>query len=159
MAGEFSAKVIGIEDAAAELRALPPKLRKRAIMNALRAAGRLIRQEVRAATPVLQIPVRRKGRLIRQPGTVRKAVSVRTSRLSAQAGDLGVFINVKPAKGLNKGRYNPFDPFYWKFLPAFKRGGVALQAGAGKLREALAKFEATLKPAIEKLNRPKAPAP
>lgn len=155
----FSAKVIGLQDLRNELRALVPKLRKRAIMNALRAAGRPVRSAVRASTPVLQLPVRRKGRLIRQPGTVRKAVSVRTSKASAARGNLGVFINVKPAKGINKGAYNPYDPFYWRFLPALRQGGVAIQAGVGKLREALAIFEKTLGPQIQKLNRKGAPAP
>lgn len=148
----FKVTVHGVEEAAAELRALVPKLRKRALMNSLRAAGRVVRDEVRRATPVLMLPVYRKGRLIRKPGTVRRAVSVRTSKVSARAGDLGVFVNVRPAKGANKGAHNPFDPFYWRFLPVLRSGGRALQAGVGKLRDALAKFEATLGPQIQKLN-------
>ena len=154
MADEFGfvVKVSGVEDAAAELRALTPKLRKRAILNALRAGARVVREEVRRLTPVLAVPVRRKGRLIRKPGTVRQAVSVRTSKTSARAGNLGVFVNVRPAKGGNVGKFNPFDPFYWRFLLR-GRFGAALRGGAGKLIEAKAKIEATHGPAIERLNR------
>jgi len=35
----------------------------------------------------------------RAPGTVRKAIRVRTSKVARQAGDVGVFVNVKPAPG------------------------------------------------------------
>lgn len=149
----FIVKVRGVEDAARELRALAPKLRKRAIMNALRAGARVVRGAVRGGVPVLAVPVYRKGRLIRKPGTVRNAVAVRTSKLSARAGNLGVFVNVKPAKGVNRGQYNPFDPFYWRFLKALRRGGAALQAGVGALGQAKDKIAASLGPAIERLNR------
>lgn len=152
MAGEFQVKVLGVEDAARELRALPAKLRKRAILNALRAGARAVRAEVRSATPVLSVPIYRKGRLIRKPGTVRQAVSVRTSKAAARAGNLGVFVNVKPAKGANRGMHNPFDPFYWRFLAAFKRDGTALQAGKAALGKALEIFQAKLGPAIQRLN-------
>lgn len=153
MAGEFSVKVLGIEDLSRELRALVPKLRKRAIMNALRAAGRVVRTGVRANTPVAAVPVYRKGRMIRKPGTVKQAVSVRTSKAAARAGNLGVFVNVRPAKGSNRGANNPFDPFYWRFLKAFRRDGVATAAGKALLGAAKEKFEAVLGPQIQKLNR------
>jgi hypothetical protein len=154
MAGEFKVTVRGVEDAARELRALAPKLRKRAIMNSLRAGARVVRGEVKRLVPVLRVPVYRKGRLIRKPGTVRDAVAVRTSRASARVWNLGVFVNVRPAKGANRGTFNPFDPFYWRFLVgAGGRMAAALRAGGAKLPAALAKIEATLGPAIQKLNR------
>ena len=149
----FIVKIHGLEDAAAELRALPAKLRKRAIMNSLRAAGRVIRDEARRLTPVIAVPVRRKGRLIRKPGTVRQALSVRTSKASTRAGNLGVFVNVRPAKGANKGKYNPFDPFYWRFIKVAGRTLSFLRGAAGRLGQAKEKFEATLGPQIQRLNR------
>ena len=68
--------------------------------------------------------------------------------------DLGVFVNVKPAKGANVGANNPFDPFYWRFLVGTGgRFSAALKAGAAKLGEALKTFETTLGPQIQRLNR------
>lgn len=155
----FNVKLTGLEQCAAELRALPGKLRKRAIMNALRAGGRVVRDEARN-TPglVASVPVRRKGRLIRQPGTVRKAISVRTSKQATREGNLGVFINVKPAKGFNRGKYNPFDPFYWKWLEKGRKGRpmpviAFLKHGAGRLSQALTKITESLGPAIQKFNQ------
>lgn len=156
MAGDFEVKVRGIEDVKRALRELPPKLRQRALMNALRAAGREFRDEARRLTPVIAVPVRRKGVVIRQPGTVRKAISVRASKQMRRRGDLGVFVNVRPAKKGQVGTYSPTDPYYWRWIEFGARGkpGAAmLQKAVAKAAAAVAKFSAVLGPAIEKLNR------
>lgn len=170
--------VRGLDELQTELRALPGKLRVRALANALRAGARLVRNEARRLTPVLTVPVRRRGRLIRKPGTVRDALSVRTSKRARRAGDVGVFVNVRPAKGKNRGAENPYDPFYWRWLE-FGRNAKAgaqrgkrrvrpvaaapayrfLQGAVGKLPAALAEFERKLGPAITRLNVKRAPAP
>jgi len=129
MAGEgVFIKLQGVDEAVSQLQALPDKLRKRAILNALRAGGRVFRDEARRLTPVLQVAVRRKGGgVIRKPGTVRKAINVRTSKIARRNGDLGVFVNVRPAKGAAKGAKSPNDPFYWRWLE-FGRSGRSGQA-------------------------------
>ena len=110
-------KLQGVDNAIAQLRALPDKLRKRAILNALRAGGRVFRDEARRLTPVLQVPVRRKGGgVIRKPGTVRNAINVRTSKIARQRRDVGVFVNVQPAKAVARGRTSPNDPYYWPWI-------------------------------------------
>lgn len=162
MAEDFFVKVSGVEDIKAELRALPPKLRKRALMNALRAAGRVFRDEARRLTPVLSVPVYRKGVKIREPGTVRKALSVRTSKIIRRQGDLGVFVNVRPLKKGQRGANSPADPFYWRWLEFGKTGysgRAMLQQAAKKAGEALRRFEQVLGPMVKKLNTPKAPPP
>lgn len=151
----FFVRVSGVEDIKAELRALPPKLRKRALVNALRAAGRVFRDEARRLTPVIAVPVFRKGQKIRNPGTVRKAISVRTSKIVRRRGDLGVFVNVRPLKKGQRGANNPADPFYWRWLEFGKQGYAGrrfLQQAARKAGEALRKFESVLGPAVQKLN-------
>lgn len=157
MAGEaFFVRVRGVEDVKAELRALAPKLRKRALVNALRAAGRVFRDEARRLTPRLAVPVYRKGVKVREPGTVRKAISVRTSKIVRRRGDLGVFVNVRPLKKGRRGANNPADPFYWRWLEFGKSGYAGrrfLQQAARKASEALRKFEDTLGPMVRKLNR------
>lgn len=157
MAGEFRAKVLGLPELRAALLSVPEKLRRRPLRNALGAAGRVVRDEARSAAPVLQVA--RRG-VPRKPGTVRKAISVRTSKVARRAGDVGVFVNVKPAKKGQRGARSPNDPFYWRFL---EFGTVKmsprpfLQAGAKKLDQALEAFKKAIGPAIERLNRKEIP--
>lgn len=184
----IEARVTGVEDLRRELAALVPKLRKRAIRQALAAGARLVRNAAQRATPVLSPgdPAVLRGR--RKPGTVRKAIAVRTSKVARRRGDIGVFVNVRPAKAGQRGGKNPADPFYWRWLaygwnPAAGKGrfgraakrdrrrlnqiaaakrvpGVKfLEAGARELGAALAVIMPALQRAIAKLNRPKAPAP
>lgn len=181
----IEARVTGVADLRRELAALPNKLRVRAVRNALAAGARLVRNAARSAAPVLSIgdPAVQAGR--RKPGTVRKAISVRTSKTARAAGNVGVFVNVRPAKGARfktttsnllglkirtkrltrasqRGAKSPNDPFYWRFV-AFGTRNMGprnfLEAGAARLPQALAVFLAKIGPAIAKLNRPKAPAP
>ncbi len=159
----IEAKVTGIPDLRAALAGIVPKLRVRALRNALAAGARAVQKSARAATPVISassVPVR-KG--YRAPGTVRKAISVRTSKLARRAGNVGVFVNVRPAKRGARGAKNPKDPFYWKFIEFGTLTGTKaakfLQTGAQQLPEALRIFTEKIGPQIEKLNKPKAPAP
>jgi len=184
----INATVTGIDDLRRDLAALAPKLRVRALRNALGAGARLVRDESRRATPTLSAgdPAVLAGR--RKPGTVRKAIVVRTSKVARRQGDVGVFVNVRPAKAGNRGAKNPNDPFYWRWLaygwnpaagpdrfgraarrerrrlnqagaPKRVPGVKFLEAGAAKLGAARDLIMPRLLQAIEKLNRPKAPAP
>ena len=156
MAGDIQVKIAGVEDVKKALRDLPAKLRKRALLNALRAGARVFRDEARRLTPVAVVPVRRKGAVIRQPGTVRKAIVVRTSKAARRKGDLGVYVNVRPAKGGQRGKYSPTDPFYWRWLEFGARGkpGVQmLQRAVSRASEAVSKFGQVLGPQIERLNK------
>ena len=178
----IEAKVTGIPDMREALRSIVPKLRVRALRNALAAGARVVQASARAAVPVISassLPVRLG---YRKPGTVRKALSVRTSKLARQQGNVGVFVNVKPAKGAafkttrglfgvkvrrqtrasQRGAKSPSDPFYWRFLnfgTKSMRPFAFLEKGAQQLPRALSVFQAKIGPAIEKLNKPKAPAP
>jgi|GEM_PF-273530 len=181
----IEAKVTGIPDLREALRGIVPKLRVRALRNALAAGARVVQRAARGATPTISassMPVR-KG--YRKPGTVRQAISVRTSKVARKSGDVGVFVNVRPAKGAKyststrsfmgvkvrtrtlkrasqRGARSPNDPFYWRFLEFGTRRAKAfgfLRKGAEALPQALAVFVAKLPAIIEKLNRPKAPAP
>lgn len=154
----IDAKVHGVQDVRDALRALPGKLRVRALRNALAAGARVVQRAVRSAAPVLQLKTRgarymyRKG--YRKPGTLRKAISVRTSKVARRAGNVGVFVNVRPAKGGQRGARNWRDPFYWRWQkPPF------MEAGKSMLQAALHEFNRKLGPIIARLNRPKAPAP
>ncbi len=161
--GDFSVEIRGLEELRTALLSLGPKLRKRAIRNALAAAARIIRDAARAGTPLLKTPNR-----FRTRGTVRNAISVRTSKVARRAGDIGVFVNVRPAKGAARGAKSPTDPFYWRWLEfgagknsfhVFTQPSHMLRnAATSKAGEALKKFETTLGPQVQKLNTPKAEA-
>ena len=154
-------KVQGLDELKAILRGMPDRLRKRALRNALAAGGRVFRDEARRLTPVLPAPIyKATGGMRRAPGTVRKAITVRTSKLARRRGDVGVFVNVRPAKGAMRGANKPFDPFYWKFLEfgtKFMPAVGMLTQAANKAAQALQRVEATLKPSIERIQRKQQP--
>ena len=189
MAGDgVFAKVEGLPDLRAELQGLPAKLKVRALRNALAAGAREVQKAARAATPVISAsdPMVRKG--YRKPGTVRQAIRVRTSKRDRREGNVGVFVNVRPAAGAKyktrtatalggllkardrvmvkasqRGAKSPNDPYFWRFIEFGTKTGTRaygfLQKGADALPRALEVFVKKIGPAIQKLNRPKAPAP
>lgn len=159
----ISAKISGIPDLRAALAGIVPKLRRRALRNALAAGARLVQRSARAATPVLNPSSLAVRKGYRTPGLVRKAINVRTSKVARRRGDVGVFVNVRPAKRGARGAKNPNDPFYWRFIEFGTVNGTRawqfLQRSANVLPAALEVFKKTIGPAIDKLNKPKAPAP
>lgn len=100
--------VHGLPDLREALSSIPDKLRRRAIRNALAAAARPMRDVAKAEAPVLQASAP-----YRKAGTVRGAIAVRTSKRAKAAGDVGVFINVRPPKRGMRGAKSPNDPYYW----------------------------------------------
>lgn len=149
-------KVLGIPDFVEALRSIPAKLRRRALGDALRAGGRLVRDEAKKNTPVLNPahPAVLAGK--RRPGTVKRALAVRVSKFARRSGDVGVYINVRPSK--IKGANVPTDPFYWRFIEFGTRRGTPrhefLSDSAGAFPQALSAITARIAPAIAKLNAP-----
>lgn len=168
-------KVVGLPDLRAALARIPASLRRGPLRNALAAGGRVFQRFARRITPVLMLPIRRSdGRIVRNPGTVRKAISVRTSKLATRRGAVGVFVNVRPAKGAKfrterglfgtrrrrlvrgsqRGADNPRDPYYWRWLEfgAYGRQGFGmLQQAARRTTEAVAAVVAALGPAVDRV--------
>lgn len=153
------ATVTGLPDLKAALAGIVPKLRRRALRSALAAGALLVRNEARARTPSLKTSTYsgasalRRG--VRSVGTVKRAIVVRTSKIASRRGDVGVFVNVKPAPRGSRGAKNPQDPFYWRFInfdTVKRRGSRFLEAGASKLGQALEVFKTRIGPAIQKLN-------
>ncbi|WKB52309.1 HK97-gp10 family putative phage morphogenesis protein [Eleftheria terrae] len=137
------------------LLAVPDELRKRGLRAALAAGARVVRDEAKRHAPVLgnerQVPHRTSG-------TMRNAITVRTSKVARKAGDVGVFVNVRPARKEQRGAKSPTDPYYWRWVEfGSKRmeGRAFLQQGAQRLGEALAKFIQVAAPVVERLNRKK----
>lgn len=146
----ITAKVVGIPDLRRALLSIPRKLRRRALRNALAAGARVVQSAARTFTPVLRVPSP-----YRTPGLVKKAISVRTSKIATRRGDVGVFVNVRPAKKGFRGAKSRTDPFYWKFIEFGTKkmpGFGFLQAGAKQLSKALQVFNTKIIPQIQKLN-------
>lgn len=175
--GSQAVKVEGLERLKAQLANLTTQMRRRVLGNALRAGAREIRDTARRNAPVLS--GRNLSAPYRKPGTVRDAISVRTSKTARKAGDVGVFVNVKPLPGnkyrtisnggalrapikgyrlvkkSERGSNNPNDPFYWRFLEFGTRKMAArsfLRKSTDRLPMALAIFEETLVKWINKVN-------
>lgn len=164
MAGEQ--RIEGLDAAIATLKGLPDKLRKRALRNALAAGARLVRDAAKAKAPILSAsdPAVLKG--WRKPGTLRRAIAVRTSKQARRQGNVGVFVNVRPAKGARfkggkqvkasqRGAKSPNDPFYWRFVEfGTKRAAERkfLREGAQQLGRALEVFKAAMSTALAKIN-------
>lgn len=139
MVVEVKATVHGVKEMGEALRGLTDSLRKRVLRNALAEGGRIVRDEARRRAPVLQPTMRAP---YRKPGTVRRAISVRTSKIARRRGDVGVFVNVRPAKGAQRGAKSPNDPFYWRWLEFGARHMAArpfLVPAAQRLADAFAK--------------------
>lgn len=155
---DLGATVRGLPDLRDALLSIPAKLRRRALRNALAAGARVVRDDARRTVPVLSLANAMRAPY-RKPGTVRRAIVVRTSKAARKAGDVGVFVNVRPAQKGQRGAKSNADPFYWRWLE-FGTAKMAarpfLRPAADKLQQALGVFVDKIGPQIAKLNNGKA---
>ena len=148
-------QVKGLDELKRKLADVPKALRKRVLRNALAAGAREVRDVAKRNAPVLNLGTSMKAPY-RKAGTVRDAIRVRTSKADRKAGDVGVFVNVRPAKAGQRGAKNPNDPFYWRFLEFGTRKMAArpfLQRATSALPKALAIFEARIAKWINETDR------
>lgn len=172
MSDEFKVHVFGLLECRAALLAVTPKLRNGIVRNALASGARIYRDQAKRLVPILRVST-----ATRKPGTVRDAIKVRTSKRAKRQGDVGVFVNVLPAKGAKfgkvfttqggfktrvlksksqRGAKSPNDPFYWRFLEfGTKKMGAYkfLTQATKKTGEVVAKITAELTKAMAKLNQ------
>ncbi len=112
-----SLDINGVNELKKALLGIPDRLRKRVLLKALRESTVPLRAKSKSAAPVLK-----RATKYRKKGTVRRALAIRTSKIAAKAGNVGVFVGVRPLKGARQrtlgaaGAKNPNDPYYWKFL-------------------------------------------
>ena len=157
----FELVVKGLDGVRDRLLAMAPTIRRKFARKALRKGAELVKQLASSPSvvPVLGRSIYRRGVLIRKPGTLRDAIQIRNSKDTNRTGDVGVFVNVKPAKGGDRGKYSPNDPFYWRFVhfatKTNKNPRPFLSIGATQLEgPALAAIEKSLGPDIQQLNLP-----
>jgi HK97 gp10 family phage protein len=117
MSSDITVRLQGVEELKRVLARVPDKLRRKGLLKALRVSARLVRDDARLAAPVRQT-----RKINHRPGTVKRAISIRTSKFARRAGDVGVFVSVRPLRGARQirlgaaGANNPNDPYYWRFL-------------------------------------------
>lgn len=140
MADGITVELRGIDELKRAMAQVPDKLKRKGLTKGLRLAGNIVRDAARRVAPLLQEPTP-----YRKRGTVRRAIVVRTSKLARQAGEIGVFVGVRPLRGARTkklgaaGARNPNDPFYWKFLEFGTRKMARrpmLAVGATRLQQA-----------------------
>ena len=154
MAGEV-VRIEGLDELKRKLAEIPRAMRKRVLRNALAAGAREVRDVAKRNAPVMTLGTSLKAPY-RKPGTVKQAIRVRTSKADRKAGDVGVFVNVKPAKAGQRGAKSPNDPFYWRWLEFGTRKMAArpfLQQATSALPKALAIFEARIAKWINETDR------
>ena len=154
MAGEV-VRIEGLDELKRKLAEVPKAMRKRVLRNALAAGAREVRDVAKRNAPVMTLGTSLSAPY-RKPGTVKQAIRVRTSKADRRAGDVGVFVNVKPAKAGQRGARNPNDPFYWRFLEFGTRKMAArpfLQRATSALPKALTIFQERVAKWINETNR------
>ena len=154
MAGEV-VRIEGLDNLKRKLAEVPKAMRKRVLRNALAAGAREVRDVAKRNAPVMTLGTSLNAPY-RKPGTVKQAIRVRTSKADRRAGDVGVFVNVRPAKSGQRGAKNPNDPFYWRFLEFGTKKMPArpfLQRATSALPKALAIFEARIAKWIQETDR------
>ncbi len=154
MAGEV-VRIEGLENLKRKLAEVPKAMRKRVLRNALAAGAREVRDVAKRNAPVMTLGTSLKAPY-RKPGTVKQAIRVRTSKADRRAGDVGVFVNVRPAKAGQRGAKNPNDPFYWRFLEFGTKKMPAkpfLQRATSALPKALTIFQERIAKWINETNR------
>jgi HK97 gp10 family phage protein len=125
-------RIHGLAEFRAKMAELPRTLQRKVLRGLMRDSMKLVRETARTEAPVLQTQPRNPdGTPRRLPGTLRRAISVRTSKAEDKAGNVGVFVNVRPLKGnvyrgrganrvlvrkSQRGADNPRDPYYWRWL-------------------------------------------
>lgn len=172
--------VHGADEAARALRSVSDQLQRgRVLRNALAVGARLVRNASQAAAPVLAKATKR-----RTPGLLRKSIKVRTSKRDRADGNVGVFVNVKPAGRGRRGAASPLDPYYWQWVEFGRSAGQTkrrvrtrkqlarrvrtvrvgpmaavgfLQAGARQLPAALQVITPAIARGVAKLNRRSSP--
>lgn len=147
-------KVDGLDELKRALDALSPRLKRKVIRSAITGAARIVAREASKNAPVL------KGEHPhRLPGTIRKSIKAKASRVYNGSGDeVGAYVAVSKRRGLGgkAGARNPFDPFYWKFLEFGTKKMAAREfmrpALEAKTPEVIEYFSRRLAAAIEKEN-------
>jgi len=173
----FKTTIGGLDELRRQLQAVPVTLRKKVLLSALRKAARVPLQVARQNVPIMSAEMAAKAPY-RTAGLLKKQLMVRTSKASRQAGNVGVFINVKPAAGAKykssksqdllgaytkrtkvresqRGAKSKLDPYYWKFVEFGTKKMAArpfIQPAADALPRALTVFSDELANQVRKLN-------
>jgi HK97 gp10 family phage protein len=119
MSADFDFTVQGGAELAKRLAEIPPKLENKVLRAAVRAGSVVIANEAKSRAPVLREPDPR-----RNPGTLKKAIKPRSTKVVKGLVSGGVAVRMLSAAqiqkfkaaGGSKGANNPNDPFYARWV-------------------------------------------
>ena len=126
-------EILGIENLKFALENVEKKLRTKAVKDALKLGAGPVAKQMRKNVPVLK--TRKSKTKTRTRGLLRSKISIRASKVDKRQGNIGVFVNVKPAKGADVGARSKKDPFYWRFINnGWSPGNRKKKTRKGKMR-------------------------
>ena len=167
----------GLDNLKNSLESIEKKMRTKEVFRIVVAGAMAVRNEIKKNAPVMQGSEKKNKTKTRTKGLIKRKISIRRSIVDKKQGNIGVFVNVKPAKGADKGAKSKKDPFYWSFInsgwtPGNRkkqtkknksrivkkasysiRGKRFIQTGAPKLTESLQIIERLFINFIESQNR------
>lgn len=106
MTADVSIELHGLREIQAKLQQLPARIARKAVYSALRKGAAVVRKEIAKTAPV-------------RTGTLRKGFRVGRSRFFRGPEKFGVFLTLKKGKGRN----DPSDPFYGRWVESGYRAG------------------------------------
>jgi HK97 gp10 family phage protein len=168
----------GLDNLENALKSLEKKMRTKEVFTMISKGAEVVKAEIKKNAPVMRGGSKKNKTKTRSAGLVRRSVSIRRSSIDRRQKNIGVFVNVKPAKKENRGSKSRLDPFYWSFVnqgwsPGNRqkttskkkrprvvkqasysiRGRKFIQSGAPKLSESLQIIERLFMIFIESKNR------
>jgi HK97 gp10 family phage protein len=106
MTDPVTIEIHGLREIQDKIRQLPANIGRRVVYGALRKGAAVVRKEARKNVPV-------------RTGALRKGFKVSRSKIHRSASEFGVYLTLKKGRG----RHDPADPFYGRWVEAgWKRG-------------------------------------
>jgi HK97 gp10 family phage protein len=106
MTDPVTIEIHGLREIQEKIKRLPAAVGRRVVYAALRKGAAVVRKEAQKNVPV-------------KTGALRKGFKVSRSKIHKSATEYGVYLTLKKGRG----RHDPADPFYGRFIEGgFKRG-------------------------------------
>jgi len=93
----------GLDNLENALKSLEKKMRTKEVFTMISKGAEVVKAEIKKNAPVMRGGSKKNKTKTRSAGLVRRSVSIRRSSIDRRQKNIGVFVNVKPAKKENRG--------------------------------------------------------